>query len=198
MSNIKHVIFDVDGVLVDSKEANHISLAVTIEKFGFKPVTNTFIDSPIPTTAKLKYLEESQNITLTTAQREKFLRWKFNMLMYYRDFIEYNEQTIPVITDLLERGVTVSYVSNARTDYILMILDHFNLGHTGQLVIGNDSGLKHKPDIEAFTYIASMVNLPHSEIMVVDDFHPTLNAAAIAGFNTFNVTKMSNLKYLHV
>jgi phosphoglycolate phosphatase-like HAD superfamily hydrolase len=196
MSNIKHVIFDIDGVLVDSKEANHISMEVTMKKFGFAPVTDIFIDAPIPTTAKLKFLEESQGITLTPEQRVKFLRWKFNMLKYYREFIEYNEHTIPVITKLLERGITVSYVSNARVDYILMILDHFNLGHTGQLVIGNDSGLKNKPSTEAFEYIAAMVNLPRNEILVVDDFHPTLNAAAVAGFETYNVTQLNNLKYL--
>jgi beta-phosphoglucomutase-like phosphatase (HAD superfamily) len=195
---IKHVIFDIDGVLVDSVEANHISMAVTIEKFGFKPVTNAFIDAPIPTTAKIKFLEETQNIKLTDAQREKFLRWKYNMLKYYQEFIVFNEHTIPVITGLLERGISVSYVSNARVDYMLMILDHFNLGHTGQLVIGNDSGLKHKPSTEAFEYIAAMVNIPNDEILVVDDFHPTLNAANMAGFKTFNVANLHNLKYLTV
>jgi HAD superfamily hydrolase (TIGR01509 family) len=198
MSNIKHVIFDIDGVLVDSKEANHMSMETTMKEFGFSPDNTKFIDSPVPTTAKLKYLEKEQGITLTDEQRAKFLRLKYKTLLYLREFIVYNEYAIPVITRLLERGITVSYVSNARVDYILMILDHFNLGHTGQLVIGNDSGLRIKPHTESFKYIASMVNLPYNQILVVDDFAPTLNAAHDAGFETFNVSQLSNLKYLIV
>jgi beta-phosphoglucomutase-like phosphatase (HAD superfamily) len=169
-----------------------------MEKFGFALVSGTFIDSPIPSTAKLKYLEESQNIKLTDVQREKFFRVKYSSLIKNKELIVLNDHAVPVITGLLDRGVTVSYVSNARTAYILMILDEFNLGHTGQVIIGNDSGLKHKPSTEPFEYIASVVNLPFNEILVVDDFHPTLNAAATAGFHTFGITCLRQLKTLKV
>ena len=55
---IKVVIFDLDGVLVDTKEIHYLSLNQALVKYNFKEITydehNKIYDG-LPTKEKLKY-----------------------------------------------------------------------------------------------------------------------------------------------
>lgn len=191
---ISHVIFDIDGVLVESVEANHTSLLSTMREFGFAIDNSDFIKLPIPTTEKVKYLEETQNITLTDDERSRFSKVKYERLLDNFHLIKINEYTFGCLRQLQLLNVRVSFVSNARTDYIRTVLGLFGISDPD--ILGNDSGLKFKPAPDMFLSIAEKHKLPTHEILVVEDTDDTIRNAVTEGFKTFKVREFADLLLL--
>lgn len=191
---INHVIFDIDGVLVESVEANHASLLSTMREFGFAIDNSDFIKLPIPTTEKLRYLEETQNIKLTDDERNMFSKIKYERLLDNFHLIKINEYTFGCLRQLQLLGIGVSYVSNARTDYIRTVLNLFGISNPD--ILGNDSGLKFKPAPDMFLRIAAERKLPNYEILVVEDTDDTILNAVTEGFKTFKVREFADLLLL--
>lgn len=197
MTQIQHVIFDIDGVLVESEDANHFSLMNAMAKYGFVDDCSDYLRRPIPTTEKLKYLEASQAIKLTSAEREDFMTVKFASLLECMHLIRINPIAVPCIRSLIDNGITVSFASNARLDYVRIILKLLGLDAQDYLHLGNDSGLPAKPSPDMFLHTASALNLLPKQILVVDDASVNIDAAAETGFQTLEIITFNDLIRIH-
>jgi beta-phosphoglucomutase-like phosphatase (HAD superfamily) len=162
-----------------------------MKEFGFAIDNSDFIKLPIPTTEKLKYLEKTQNIELTDDERCRFSKIKYERLLDNFHLVKINEYTVGCLRQLQLLNVSVSYVSNARTDYIRTVLNLFGVSDPD--ILGNDSGLKFKPAPDMFLRIAAKHNLPNYEILVVEDTDDTIRNAVTEGFKTFKVSEFADL-----
>jgi beta-phosphoglucomutase-like phosphatase (HAD superfamily) len=190
---MKHVIFDVDGVLVNSAEANWISLQETMRFFDFHITDDPVLHLPIPTTAKIKHLEQTQNRLLTDIERVAFTDLKFSKLLSMFGHISFNDGAKACVCRLLSNNINISYVSNARVQYINMIVKTMNLP-PGSYILGNDSGFAHKPSADMFLHIAKAEQLSPGEMLVVDDEMLNLESAKSFGFSTFKVNSFDDLQ----
>jgi beta-phosphoglucomutase-like phosphatase (HAD superfamily) len=188
-----HVIFDIDGVLVDSLHANHVTLMETIRRFGFAPDESEIMFTPVPTTEKLAYLERTQGRILNDNLRKAFAKCKYDLMLEKFDLIEINPHATKCITDLIDSGVSVSYVSNARSSYINLVLARMSLTGTSTFILGNDSNFKHKPHPEMFLHVAAKVNINTSDILVVDDYAGNLESVKECGFQTLKINNFDDV-----
>jgi len=190
---IRHIIFDIDGVLVDSLHANHVTLIETMLRFGFVEDNSDIMFAPIPTTEKLEYLEKTQGHTLDDVMRQEFLKCKYELLLEKHDLIKINPHAINCVKELFNRNISMSYISNARTAYINLILEKMGITDTATCIIGNDCGFARKPNAKIFLHVAEKINVPAENILVVDDHYENLNPLREVGFQILKIDKFEDV-----
>ena len=195
MLNIKTCIFDIDGVLVDSAYANYVSLKRSANDFDMDlSFDEDKILHAIPTVKKIEYLERKFDKTLSPDQKREFLTKKFNYLVDDFDLITVNPFARDFIVEQYCSGKSIFLASNARVQYISMIVDILGIKSQVSSYFGNDSGLKYKPDPEMFITCSTLARNKYTECMIYEDTEENLIQPKKLGFNTKIITKFSDLQ----
>jgi beta-phosphoglucomutase-like phosphatase (HAD superfamily) len=192
--HIRHVIFDIDGVLVDSRQANEVSFNETAAQFGFAYDSSPILHKPIPTTSKIRYLEKAQNHKLSSDQVVEFRKVKFERLLNHFDLIVTNPYAKNIVETLQGKDKIIMYASNARSAYVYRILEMLKIKNPGPIaVMGNDQGFAAKPEPDMFFGLCWRHNADKHSTLVVDDYDENIQAAINAGFPTFKVNTFTDL-----
>lgn len=184
-NQIKAVIFDVDGVLVESEKANFLSLAKALKEnfdFALHEADDRNL-GPIPSFVKLDKLKEKFNFTVSDEQRKKFLNDKFEFLIeeINRGNVKFNPHIFDVFSFVKSIGLKIAVVSNARSQYIITVLEKSNILQFVDVMIGNDSGLKPKPSPEMYNFAIHSLGVKPQQCIIFEDSEVGLLAAKSSG-----------------
>ena len=95
-----------------------------------------------------------------------------------------NRQVIAQISSLKEQGIIVALASNAHHDQLQVIFAENGLDNLfDHLYISSELGVA-KPSPAFFEHIISDLKISPSEMVMVDDLEPNINAAAKLGLRT--------------
>ena len=165
--NIKAVLFDLDGVLVDACDWHYHALNMSLEKHaGFKIEKKDHIDNfnGLPTIKKLKMLEKKKML-----KEENFEKiWKDKQ-------------------KLIKSKLDVCCVTNSiRKTAELM------LKKTGQIkfmkfIITNEDVVNPKPDPECYISAIAKLNLDKENVLIIEDSEKGYAAAVQSGANVIKV-----------
>ncbi len=166
IKGIKAVIFDCDGVLFDSKQAN-INFYNSIRKhFGLPPMDKDEEDYVHIHTAKesVSYIFRNYPHLIEEAQR-------FREKMDYTPFIKYMKME-KGLKELLERlkkeGFGLAIATN-RSNTIGPVLDYFDLRRFFNIVISSLDVKNTKPHPESLYKILSHFGISNKEAVYVGD-----------------------------
>lgn len=195
------VIFDMDGVLVESKKAWFNTLNSALREFGLPEVDwSTFI----------KHFGQSiEEDARTFFKGKKLTREDINELYgkYFPKFIDMIEPTYGarrVLERILKAGIKTGCVTNTHKALALKILRRVNLLDFLMVVVGGDEVTSQKPDPEpllrALTHLGI---LPRKACYVGDtiyDIRTAINAGCIpVGFkinSEISINSLEDLLYL--
>lgn len=180
------VIFDFDGVLVDSRET-HIS--------AWKYAYRELFDKEIPLEAYKDLTgQSSARIALylsLLADRgsmgEELLKLKNRYLLSYRG-PAIVESASEIFSDLKSRGIPYGICSNASSAFIEKILQDENL--EVDIVIGYDRAVAPKPSPDGYIQTAEILGVTPekiSDVVVFEDSAPGLTAAVNANMYAVGV-----------
>ncbi|AGB39553.1 HAD family hydrolase [Natronococcus occultus] len=171
------VLFDMDGVLVDSED-----YWVEFQREEILPAAVPDEDIDVAEVSGMNYaeiydyLEEEYG---TAISREEYLQ-KFEEAAetLYTERVELLEGTHELLAELDERGVTTAVVSSSPHDWIGMVLERFELEDAFDRVISAeeiDGSSKPAPDV--FEYAAEEVGVSTDDCVVVEDSENGIEAA---------------------
>ena len=148
MSSNKYdlIIFDLDGTLLNTKEGIVSSVKYTIEKMGYKEISDKEIDSfigpPIQDSFAREYgISGDELQVVATTFRD---RYKYHDL--YK--AEVYEGIVDVLSEIKKRGMLLAVATYKREDYAKMILKHFNIDGFFDVIHGADhENILKKSDI---------------------------------------------------
>lgn len=177
---IKHILFDCDGVLIDTEIVaaevvthwlNSEGVDIDIETFIADYTGKTFSD--ILEILKLKMLLAS-NIDTREA------------VMFMDEEIRKNMRPITGVYEMLEQvPVTSSMVSNSAVDYVLEAIGLLKADHIFERrVFSAEMVRKGKPDPAVYLLALEKLGLNKEEVMVVEDSVAGVTASTAAGLNT--------------
>ena len=189
MSN-KAVIFDMDGVLIDSWEVHYQSWAVTGAKFGFtidrKKFGNHFgqtCDSFVRT------LCSDHGVTLTPDEIAKWMVVKDNYYRQeFRDTFKENKQLSQLLLDLNKNNFRMGIGSSAPRENIqdlVEIMPHGKL--LEQFICAGDVSVG-KPNPEVFLLAAKKLGVAAENCAVIEDSIHGLQAAKSAAMAAIGFT----------
>ncbi|MDO5381679.1 MAG: HAD hydrolase-like protein [Eubacteriales bacterium] len=186
MKKYEIAVFDVDGTLLDTTEGVLASVKYTINKMGFKPlsedVLKTFIGPPIQDSfAKAYNLEGSILQEIATCFRNRYKDYELLKAVPYEGIYD-------VFDELSDRGVKLAVATYKRQDYAEAILKHFGFDRYTNILYGADHENKlKKVDIIEKCMIDLGVTDYSNAVMVGDSSHDAIGAEKI-GMDFIGVT----------
>jgi beta-phosphoglucomutase len=192
---IKAVIFDLDGVIVDTAHYHYLAWKKLAGQLGIElTIEDNERLKGVSRMDSLDIILQLGNITLSEVEKETFATRKNAW------FLEYVEQMTPrdifpgvkeLILELKERGIRVGLASSsknaARVLALLGISDLFDVVVDGTMIKNS------KPDPEIFLLAATKLGLSVDECIVFEDAEAGVGAAVGAGMKCVGVGDVSQL-----
>lgn len=179
---IRAVLFDMDGVLIDSEPAHQAAAQAVLRERGL-PVPDdadwlrVFLGRPDRDGLVDWFAEHriaADVAALMAAKQDQVVARLVTEVVPYED-----GQWLA--RALHERGVPLALVSGARRAEIDLVLGRFTLGGVFAATVSADDVTTGKPDPEPYLRGAAALDVPARECLVIEDAVPGLRAAKAAG-----------------
>ncbi|MBP9711959.1 MAG: HAD family hydrolase [Candidatus Pacebacteria bacterium] len=184
---IKAIIFDVDGVLVHSFEANHKFFGDLFRKFGYTFMSKEDYENYFHLTTK----DIVRHTTKSTDEDEIHKIWtstKKGGMPYPDELLEFPNsmsETIEKLSKKYTLGIATSRTLNPLEDFpeLKLISKYF------RAVVLYEDTENHKPHPEPLLLAAQKLNLNPSECVYVGDSATDIVAARASGMKAINYNK---------
>lgn len=168
------IVFDLDGVLVDTREAHYQALNKALVEFGYLPIQRrdhlARFDG-LPTSTKLELLGINDR---RVEERKQVLTAE------YLGAMPYNPKVRPFMQDYLRAGWRVGVASNAVRSTVDTCLR--GLGVDGLVFsLSNEDVSRPKPNPEIYLRAMAHAGIGPADTVVVEDRPQGVEAARAAG-----------------
>ncbi|AFO55302.1 MULTISPECIES: HAD family phosphatase [Natrinema] len=175
------VLFDMDGVLVDSED-----YWVEFQREDILPATVPDEDVAVAETSGMHfreiydYLDDEYGAAIS---REAFVqRFTEAAAEIYTERADLLDGCHDLLAELDDRGVPTALVSSSPHEWIGMVTERFDLETEFDHVISaDDIDAASKPAPDIFEYAAAEIGVPAADCVVVEDSENGIEAAARAG-----------------
>ena len=177
---IKHILFDCDGVLIDTEIVAAEVVTNWLISEGVDINIDTFIADYTGKTFTdiLEILKAKQLLAASTETREA--------VVFMDEEIRRNMRPITGVKEMLSGvPVTASMVSNSAEDYVLEAIELLEANHIFQKrVFSAEMVPKGKPDPAVYLLALEKLNLNKEEVLVIEDSVAGVTASTAAGLKT--------------
>jgi len=193
--SIKHICFDLDGTLIDSK--------VTILKSTVETLRALNIEASLPEDKfipmiGMHFIDIFDEFNIDVPDFNKFIS------IYKSLYFNFIEDSIPfpgaaeVLKHFNERGIKTSLLTTKAQDQADKIIDHFGLREDLSYIMGRRNGVTHKPSAEPLLIICNELGIQPSETLMVGDTELDIicgkNAGALSCGVSYGYRTEENLK----
>ncbi len=188
---IRAVLFDMDGVLIDSEPTHHAAAQEVLRERGL----------PVPDAAEWEY------VFLGRPDRDGLVDWfaqhrivaDIEELLAAKQVGVASRLAIEVAAcedgqwlarALHERGVPLALVTGARRTELDLVLRRFDLDAVFTATVSADEVVVGKPDPEPYLRGAAALGIPPHECLVIEDAIAGLRSAEAAGATVIVVDRL--------
>ena len=185
--NVRALVFDLDGTLIDSKQDLVLSVNATLQAMGREE---------LPTDLVASYVGSGAPVLISRAlggapESEELQRALKFFLTYYDAHQLDHTRAYPGVREALEqlRGTPMAVLTNKPVDISVQILEGLHLAQFFKAIYGGDSFVTKKPDpLGANTILTDLGFAPSEAVMVGDsevDVQTARNAGMISAIVNF-------------
>ena len=178
---MNYIIFDMDGVLLDSEPMHQEIIYETFQLEGI-PFDKAYIQtltgmSAFPMWKKVKHdAQRSESV-------EELI--KFHRDYFFKRLPEVKVPLVPHVKDVLEKfkneGKHLSLASSSGRKLIDIFTQQTNIAHYFEVIMSGDDVKYSKPNPEIFLKVAQWYGLPATQFTVIEDSTNGVKAAKSAG-----------------
>lgn len=195
MKNNFLVIFDLDGVLIESKDVHFDSLNIALSrvnpKYAITKDEHLSKYDGLGTVTKLKML--TQDKALPESFHQSIWEHKQKETLKILSEFPKNYVAIDIMQALKERGWRIAVASNAVRETVITALDAIGALKYVSCIMSNEDVKHHKPHPEMYwKCMISLDSLPANTI-IVEDSHIGREGASSSGANLFAVKNANDL-----
>lgn len=179
---IKAIIFDMDGVLVDS-EIEYIRIYKQFfEEYGAPlAIEELYFLAGSPHNVEFDLICKRLNVGLDEAyrlQKEFFSRYKIDYSSIKKNYVD------EILTYLADLNITISLASSSKMENIKTVLKQCAIESYFSLLVSGEMFEKSKPNPEIYEYTVKQLCVPKEDVLVVEDSNYGIEAAKAAGLKT--------------
>ena len=188
MKNLKALLFDLDGTLIDSEYFHYKCWNEILEEYQvvltYEDWLKTYAGVPLPVNAK--NLLEKYNINASLpdviTRRENLtldrLKTKdVNLMPFAREFIEF----------FYDKGLIMTIVTSSPRQDVEAIFGRNGLRKYFSLIITRSEVIKSKPDPESYNVCCEKLNISKENCIVFEDTINGVKSAIAAGITCFAI-----------
>jgi HAD superfamily hydrolase (TIGR01662 family) len=181
---IKHVCFDLDGTLVDSKTTILDSTKAALDDLN---ISHDIPEDIFSNMIGKHFVDIFQELKMDTVDFDQFISiYK----AYYFDLIDHSflyPHVVETLNYLQEKEIKVSLLTTKVQEQADKIIDHFDLRSSFNYVMGRRDGLAHKPSPESLLFICRELQINPDETIMVGDTELDIQCGINAGSKTCGV-----------
>lgn len=192
----KLLIFDLDGVLIDSREAhfealNH-ALAAFDESYVISREDHLSVFDGLPTTKKLEKLAETRGLPRTLFDAIWKLKQEFTVKLL--SDLQMNVTAISIAVALQKRGWKIAVASNAIRETIKTALNAIGLLPYVNYIVSNEDVDYPKPFPEMYWQCMTAMKALPKHTVIIEDSHIGRQGALDSGAHLYPVENVADLK----
>ena len=184
---VRAVVFDLDGVLV---ETEHVNVASARDAFA-----NAGLDLPADAESRIvgrhpvDYVPEfAREVGLPAGEIDALLRFQDGR---YRERWTAEVRPVPdaieVVRSLAAGGLRLAVATSAGAAHLEACLARFGLESAFEVLVSKDDVTRRKPDPEAYRTAVERLRVPASDALAVEDTPVGVDAARGAGLRVLAV-----------
>jgi HAD superfamily hydrolase (TIGR01509 family) len=181
------VIFDLDGVLVDSEPLHHCAANAVLAQDGHSPLSVAEYSRYLGMTDEDMWHDLRALRGLGRPHEHYLRRFDRHVLAEYRQ----HATAAPGVTDLLDWltacGLPLAVASSSRVQWVETCLDAIGIRRYFDRIVAGDMVTRGKPDPEIFLVAAHQLRAQPGRCVVFEDSPAGVTAASRAGMYTIAV-----------
>ncbi len=192
---LKGVIFDLDGVIVDTAKYHFLAWARLAKELGFEftEADNERLKG-VSRMQSLEYLLETGGITVPEWEKEGLAQKKNEWYVEYIKQLREDEilpGTKAFLLELRANGILISLGSASKNSPL--ILERLKIADLFDAVVDGRDTSRGKPDPQVFQIGAQKLGLTCDECVVFEDADAGIEAAHAAGMKAVGIGSSDNL-----
>ena len=190
---IKHIIFDLDGVLVSTKDIHYQALNNALpKKFQISLEDHYIFYDGLPTKKKLELLNKRKNLKKT--DYDKIIKLKDEQTRFYIEKkIKKNNKLIKILNALKEKKIKLSCASNAKKYFVEICLKNLGVIHLFDNIFSNEDVKYPKPHFEIYFKCMIFANCGPKNTLIIEDSSIGRQGAANSGGHLLEVNNPNDL-----
>lgn len=197
-SKIKLIIFDLDGVLVDSCNLHYIALNKAIEQIADKKYTiskqeHLTIYNGLNTTTKLQLLTIHKN--LPPNLHDDINKFKQSITLEMFKHYSPDQKKIQLLTQLQNLGYILCCASNCKKRSLHLILEKLGLYNFFSQILSNEDIEQPKPAGDIYLKCIMSEHMSPNETLIIEDSFIGLSAAKRSGANICMVNNSTEVTF---
>ena len=190
---IKLVIFDLDGVLIDSKQTHYEALNRALgDEYAISIEEHLAVYDGLPTRSKLNMLSDRKG--LPTDRHASIARAKqLATVDILKETIKPRNDFTDMCRELKDRGYILACASNAVRDTVKMSLLQLGLIEYFDFWYSNEDVGKPKPHFEMYFKCMLKANCKPSETLIIEDSHIGRQAVLDSGAHLLAVENTKDI-----
>lgn len=198
MNNIKAIIFDLDGVLVDAKLIHYNALNYALMEvdsiYSISWDDHIKIYDGLPTSVKLDKLTATRNLSKDLHPTILKNKQKYTLELINKS-VGKNDTLVSTMAKLKEDGYSIACCSNAIRRSIYAMLSRVGIIEYVDLIVSRSDVQNPKPHPEIFWKAMSIFEVTPHETVIVEDSPPGIIAASLSGACVVQVESPADVTY---
>ena len=182
MNQIKAVIFDMDGVLIEAKDWHYQALNNALALFGMKisRYDHLVTYDGLPTKKKLEMLSSESGLPRELHTFINQMKQQYTMEIVYANCKPtFNHEY--ALSKLKKDGYKMAVCSNSVRNTIDIMMQKASLEQYFEFYISNQDVTHSKPDPEMYNIAIDRLGLTPKECMIIEDNENGIKAAKASG-----------------
>jgi HAD superfamily hydrolase (TIGR01509 family) len=175
---LRAVIFDLDGVLIDSEGLQYAAYSQVLARYGVRVSTAEYAEHWIAAGCGPEHAIETYHLPLEPAR----LRVLKNEV--YHDLLRERVTLMPGARQALDRLRTkflLGVATNSERPQVALVMAHFGIQPFFAVVVTREDYALAKPAPDSYLAAAAGLNVPPRSCLVVEDAHRGIVSAHRAG-----------------
>jgi HAD superfamily hydrolase (TIGR01509 family) len=177
---LKAVIFDMDGVIVDSEPVHKKVERILLAPYGINP-SDEELNSYMGIEAKVLIAMYIRKYDMRISFDDLYSAYKKHLIQVFSREIRAIPSAVGLIHGLKQSGLKLALGSSAHRDLVLLVLETLNLAEAFDAVVSGDDVLNGKPNPDIFLEAAKRLGCTPEECAVIEDSRNGVIAAKAAG-----------------
>lgn len=186
-TGIRGVIFDMDGVLLDSEPLHHSAVNELLCADGCKPLSFEDYVPYMGTTDDYTWTDLARRFGLPQPAEAYVERYNGVVLDLYRSRAEIAPGARELLDELTRRGLGLAVASSSRRQWVEVCLETLGIRDLFNIVISGEMVEHSKPNPEIFLLATRSLGLAPDECLAFEDSPNGVAAAVAAGIFTIAV-----------